>query len=198
LALLASPGVLKQADKIREAASVERARLNEELADVAKQLDGIQLVYPVKAGETGKLYGSITSNMIVESIKAEKGIDVDRRQVDTQPIKTLGVHEVSIRLTVDLVPLISVVVHREGEPVESAFEIVQEEIVLEEAVGEFADLQAELEAEEAELEAAEAAAAEAAEAAVEEASAEASAGEDQDPAVLDPDTDLPEPTTDES
>lgn len=156
LALLATPGVLGQADRIREVASVERARLNEELGDVAKQLEGLQLVYPVKAGETGKLYGSISSNMIVESIQAEKGISVDRRQIDTQPIKTLGVHEVSIRLTVDLVPEISVVVHREGEPVESAFEFAAEELVPEEVVGDFADLQAELEAEEAEQEALEA------------------------------------------
>ena len=47
---------------------------------------------------------------------------VERRQIDCQPVKTLGVHKARIRLTVDLIPEVQVVVHREGEPVESAFE----------------------------------------------------------------------------
>lgn len=154
LATLATPGALKQADRIQAAAEAERARLNQELTAVYEQLNGLQVNFPVKAGETGKLYGSVTTQMISEAIMESKGIEVDRVQIDSEPIRSLGVHPISVRLTVDLIPELTVVVHREELSPESAFEQVVEEA---EGVGSFTDLQAELEAEEAEAEAEEAA-----------------------------------------
>jgi len=147
LAALATPGALKQSDRIRQTAELERARLNKELTAVHSQLDGMQLIFPAKAGETGKLYGSVTSAMIVEAIEAQKGIKLDRSQIDSQPIKTIGVHTVHVRLTVDLVPEITAVVHHEDLPPESAMERAPLEVEEAETVGTFADLQAELEAE---------------------------------------------------
>jgi large subunit ribosomal protein L9 len=145
LAALATPGMLKQAERIREKATKERVRLNEELSSVAERIDGLELTFAVKAGETGKLYGSITTAMIAEAIGEKIEASIDRRQIDTQPIKTLGVHSVDVRLTVDLIPSVTAVVHREGEPPESAYEL--EEVALPEAetAGQFVELQAELE-----------------------------------------------------
>jgi len=122
LALMATPGAIQQAERIRRVATEERVRLNQELGAVAERLSGLQVVFPAKAGETGKLYGSITHQMIAEAIEKAVGVKVERRQIDCQPVKTLGVHKARIRLTVDLIPEVQVVVHREGEPVESAFE----------------------------------------------------------------------------
>jgi large subunit ribosomal protein L9 len=122
LALMATPGAIKQADRIRRVATEERVRLNQELGSVAERLNGLQVIFPAKAGETGKLYGSITHMLIAEAIEKATGVQVERRQIDCQPVKTLGVHKARIRLTVDLIPEIQVVVHREGEPPESAFE----------------------------------------------------------------------------
>ena len=147
LATLATPGALKQAERIRESAALERARLNEELSVVADQLNGMTLTFPVKAGETGKLYGSITPAMIGDAIEAEKGITIDKRQLDAQPIKTLGVHKVEVRLTIDLIPELTVVVHREGEAPETAYGLEEELVEEAEQAGQFVDLQAELEAE---------------------------------------------------
>ncbi len=152
LATMATPGALTQSDRIRAAAEEERARLNQELTSVFEVLNGLQLNFPVKAGETGKLYGSVTTQMISEAIMENKGIEVDRTQIVSEPIRSLGVHPVKARLTVDLIAELMIVVHREELPPESAFEQVVEEI---EDTEEFADLQAELEAEEAEAEAAE-------------------------------------------
>lgn len=156
LAALATPGMLKQAERIREKATKERVRLNEELASVAEKVDGLELTFAVKAGETGKLYGSITTAMIAEAIDEKIGVNIDRRQIETQPIKTLGVHAVEVRLTIDLIPTVSTVVHREGEPPESAYEIEEVAELEAETAGQFVDLQAELEeqaaAEEAEAE----------------------------------------------
>ena len=150
LAALATPGMLKQADRIREKATEERARLNQELSSVAEVLEGLELIFPVKAGEMGRLYGSVTTAMLADAIKAKSELVVDRRQIDSQPIKSLGVHEVDIRLTVDLVPQVKVVVHREDESPESAYEISEAEIV-EEPAEAFAELKAELEIEEQEM-----------------------------------------------
>jgi large subunit ribosomal protein L9 len=150
LAVLASPGALKQAEYIRKTASAQRDRLNQELSEVAQQLEGLKLTFPAKAGETGKLYGSITTAMIAEAIEKSTGDKIDRRQIDSQPVKTLGVHTAHVRLTVDLLPAITLLVHREGEAPETAYTA---EVAAPEEVGEFAELEAELQAEEAEVEA---------------------------------------------
>jgi large subunit ribosomal protein L9 len=152
LAVLATPGALKQVEYIRRTAAVQRERLNQELGAVAERLQGLTLVFPAKAGETGKLYGSITTAMMAEAIEKETGAAVERRQVDSQPIKTLGVHHVRVRLTVDLVPELTVLVHREGEAPETAYAFTEAAEAAAEA-GEFVELEAELEAEEAEAEA---------------------------------------------
>ncbi len=143
LAVLATPGALKQADRIRTTATELRTRLNQEMGAVAERLGGLSLAFPAKAGETGKLYGSITTAMLGEAIERETGVKVDRRQIDSQPLKALGVHKARIRLTVDLIPEITVIVHREGEPPESAYQV---EVT--EPAEAFSDLRAELEAEE--------------------------------------------------
>lgn len=143
LAVLATSGALKQADRIRDQATQERERLNLELGSLAERLNGLRLTFPVKAGETGRLYGSITSSMISKALESETSASISLRQIDMQPIKSLGVHRVPVRLTIDLVPELVVVAHQEGEPPESAFEI--EGVPGLEEVELFSDLQAQLE-----------------------------------------------------
>lgn len=116
-AVLATLGALKQADKIRAQASVRREQLNSQLGGVADQVNGLVLTFSSKAGETGKLYGSITTQMIADAINSKAGTTIDRRAVEIQPIRNLGEHKAKIRLTMDLVPEVKVVVHREGEAV---------------------------------------------------------------------------------
>jgi large subunit ribosomal protein L9 len=118
LAILATPGALKQAEQIRTTAAVQRTALNKELGGVAEQISKLILTFPAKAGETGKLYGSITPQMIAEAIKEKSGVEISRRQLDFEPLRTLGEHKIHIRLTLDLIPEIKVIVHREGETVQ--------------------------------------------------------------------------------
>lgn len=117
MAVLATPEALNHAERIREKANVQRALINKEMDAVAKQIQGLTLVFPARASETGKLYGSITTQMITDAIKEKSGVEVARRQVDTQPLRALGEYKVRVRLTVDMVPDINVIVHREGEAV---------------------------------------------------------------------------------
>lgn len=147
LAVLATPGALKQSARIGTAATAQRARLNEELGTLAESLNGLKVSFPAKAGETGKLYGSVTTGMISEAVQKATGAVLDKRQIDAQPIKVLGVHTARVRLTMDLVPEVTVLVYREGEAPESAYEIEKAAAQRAEA---FAELQQELEAKEKE------------------------------------------------
>lgn len=129
LAVLATPNALKQVEAIRADAAVQRDALNKEMGSVAEVLAGKVFTFASKAGETGKLYGSITTQMIADAIQTKHGIEIDRHQIEVMPIRMLGEHKAQIRLTVDLVPEITVIVHREGEvvKVETTPEIVSGE-----------------------------------------------------------------------
>lgn len=131
LAVLATAGALKQADHIREQATARRAVLNQEMGSVAEVLGKLVLTFPSKAGETGKLYGSITHQMIADAIKEKSGIVVERHQIDVEPIRTLGEKKAHVRLTVDLMPEVRIIVHREGETVAEAMQPVTEAPVAE-------------------------------------------------------------------
>jgi large subunit ribosomal protein L9 len=120
LAVLATPGALKQVEKIRSQAEVRRTELNSELKELAGQINGLVLVFAAKAGETGKLYGSITTQDVATAIQEKTRFEVKKQQIDMQPIRNLGEFTAHVRLTMDLVPEVKVIVHREGEAVEEA------------------------------------------------------------------------------
>jgi large subunit ribosomal protein L9 len=69
-AVLATMGALKQADKIRSQATIRRTQLNNELGGIAEKVNGTVITFSSKAGETGKLYGSITTQMIADASTA--------------------------------------------------------------------------------------------------------------------------------
>ncbi len=120
LAVLATPGALKQSEKIRTEATKQRAIINNEMSAIADLIKNVTLAFAAKAGETGKLYGSITTQDIAVALKEKTGVEIKRHQIDMQPLRNLGEHKAHIRLTMDLIPEIKIVVYREGEanPVE--------------------------------------------------------------------------------
>ncbi len=161
LAMLATPEALRMAASIKRKADAERAKLNRELSGLAEQIQGLTLYFAVRASEQGKLYGSVSAQMVAEKINEtlalEEGEAISRRQVEIQPIRQLGVYQAPVRLTIDLVPEVRVIVYREGEAPPTDEELAAQ-----------AQAEAEAEAAAAAAEAAaEAAAAEAAEAAAE-------------------------------
>ena len=125
LAVLATPGALKQVEKIRSQAEVRRTELNSELKDLASHINGITLIFDAKAGETGKLYGSITTQDVANAIQEKIRYEVKKQQIDMQPIRNLGEFTAHVRLTMDLVPEVKIIVHREGEALEEGVAPVQ-------------------------------------------------------------------------
>lgn len=128
MAVLATSEAVKHAGVIRKQADIQREQLNKEMDAVADRLKGVTLIFPARASETGKLYGSVTTQMIADSVTEKTGVEISRRQVDSQPLRNLGEHVVAIRLTVDLIPEIKVIIHREGEAVVLPSEVDIKEI----------------------------------------------------------------------
>lgn len=127
LVVLATPGAVKQAGRIQKHGEVKRAKVNKELGGVAEQLEGKLFLFAAKASETRRLYGSINTQMIAEKVSEEIGVTIEPKQIESQPLRMIGKHDVSVRLTVDLIPKIEIIVHREGESPESALEEEEQE-----------------------------------------------------------------------
>ncbi len=126
LAVLATAGALKQVERIRSQAEVRRTEQNSELKDLAKHINGITVVFSAKAGETGKLYGSITTQDVATAIQEKTRYEVKKQQIDMQPIRNLGEFTAHVRLTMDLVPEVKIIVHREGEALEDGAQAAAE------------------------------------------------------------------------
>ena len=104
----------KRIGNIRKVADAKREREAVALQDVAAKLEGLQLTVKVRAGEQGRLYGSVTSFGIAGIIKESTGVDVDRRAILlSEPIRELGVFNVSVRLHQDIIPTVHVTVEDE-------------------------------------------------------------------------------------
>ena len=98
VALEATPGNLKAFELQRRKIEVKRLRAKEEAEKLAASIEGVTVVFTEKAGEEGKLYGSVTSMDIAEALD-KKGILVDRKKiVIDKPIKSLGEFKVPVKI----------------------------------------------------------------------------------------------------
>lgn len=115
MAVLATAGAVKRADTIRAAALRRRAQEQSDMQAVAQVINGVTLTFTVRAGEKGKLYGSITTAQIADKISAVLGREFDRRKIALrEPIRMVGSYPVQVRLATDIVPVVNVVVAQEG------------------------------------------------------------------------------------
>ena len=65
---------------------------------LANEIEKVSITIPVKVGEEDKIFGTVTSQMIADSMK-EKGYDIDKRKIEiTEPIKALGIYSVTIKI----------------------------------------------------------------------------------------------------
>ena len=108
LAVAASKGAVRHAESLRRAHEQRVAKDRAGAEEIAAALTGLPLRVVAKAGEDGKLFGSVTSAEIAEAIEsAAEGVDIDKRTVHIdEPIRSTGTHTVHVKLhpevTVDL------------------------------------------------------------------------------------------------
>jgi len=116
LALLATPGNLKQVARERVKFDALEAVERTAAEELASRLGGIQVVISRKVGETGALYGSVTSADVAEAL-AKQGFEIDKRKIGLrEPIKKLGELTVPVKLHREVVVQVPVKVVAEGKP----------------------------------------------------------------------------------
>ncbi len=99
LAIPATQGIAHQANAMRRARDMRDAKDREGAEMIARKLVPMVITIPARAGAEGRLFGSVTTQDVVDAVQHQAGIELDRHRVVTsEPIKSLGTHEVAVRL----------------------------------------------------------------------------------------------------
>ena len=103
LAMKATRGVVQQAEAMRRNREAREVRDREAAQGVADQLAGRRIEVRARAGEGGRLFGSVTAADIVDAVRAQTGVELDRRNTQlAEPLKELGAAEVPVKLHTDV------------------------------------------------------------------------------------------------
>ncbi|GAC1396116.1 MAG: 50S ribosomal protein L9 [Vulcanimicrobiaceae bacterium] len=99
LAAEASKGSLALLEQQRKAKARRDAEAVANAEALGKQLEGLQLTVPAKAGGNGKLFGAVTNGNVADAIHAALGVEIDRHKIEVpENIKSLGSYPIEIRL----------------------------------------------------------------------------------------------------
>ena len=121
LAVKATPATLKQAESWRRKADTRRAEMRAEYEALSARIKEAVLTFTARAGENGRLYGSITTSQITDELNAKLGTAIDRRRVGEEALRQLGTHNIVVRLSGDFRPKFKVVIESEdGTPAPEA------------------------------------------------------------------------------
>jgi len=102
MAIRATEGTLKalETEKKQQAKKIEQQRIN--ARELARKIEQMIIKVSARAGESGKLFGTVTSSDIAEALKAQ-GVDIDRRKITLEaPVKALGKYEAEAKLFMDV------------------------------------------------------------------------------------------------
>jgi len=103
LAIEATGGELKHLAQERQAERTKKDRAHQDAEDLAKRLGDVTLVFRLKAGEHGKTFGSVTAKEVAEALKKEAKAEIDKTKIVLrEPLRSLGVHKVEVRLLSDV------------------------------------------------------------------------------------------------
>jgi len=129
LAIKATSGNIKQLEARRTNIEKRETARRSDAEALAAMLDGKEITIEANSGEEGRLFGSVTSPMIQEAILKQLAVDVDRRKMDVAGhIKTVGDHEISVRLSFDVKATVTVHVVPEGGVLHEEFAKHLEEV----------------------------------------------------------------------
>jgi len=111
LAVAAGRGAEAEAKRLREAAVKRETKDRSEAQTVADEIDNKTVVVRLKVGAEDKAFGSITNQDIAAALKAQHRVEIDRHKIEMkEPIKTLGEHQVALKLHRDVSAHVNVIV----------------------------------------------------------------------------------------
>jgi large subunit ribosomal protein L9 len=123
MAVVATPGEIKTAEHNMKVRERKVQRQEDQMQSLADKIAGTRLEFTARAGEQGRLFGSVTTSDIAEQLNAKIGEDVDRRKIQlTEPLRTIGEHQIEVHLVGRLRPAITVVIEAEGGELEETTE----------------------------------------------------------------------------
>ena len=106
----------KQIQHYKTILAKERAEAIQKARSLSEKINDMELVFTMKAGDTGKLFGSITSKNIEEEL-INKGIELDKKfLITTSPIKTLGTHKINVKLHSEVDTKLSIKIVADAPP----------------------------------------------------------------------------------
>ena len=135
-AVLATNSVMRQAESWRKKAEIRREELRAEYRALSERIEEASLTFTARAGDSGKLYGSITTTQVTDELNELLGTDIDRRKVGVEPLRQLGEHQVVVRLSADFQPKITVFIESEDQEDEIEEVVAELEEEIEELVDE--------------------------------------------------------------
>ena len=115
IAYRATDGALRAVEAEKNVYNAKQERLEGSARSIAEKLESVSITIPMKVGEEDRLFGSVTSQMIAEELSVQ-GHDIDRRSIQLEePIKTLGMYDVPVKLHRNVMTSLKVfVVDEEG------------------------------------------------------------------------------------
>jgi large subunit ribosomal protein L9 len=113
IASVATPGNVKALEEEKRQTAKKEAKELENAENKAAELEKVSITIPVKVGEEDKIFGSVTTQDIADALK-EKGYDIDKRRIEIEePIKSLGIYNVKVKLFQDVAATVKTWVVRE-------------------------------------------------------------------------------------
>ena len=112
-----TPGALRQIEALKQKRAEREGRELNEAQELARRIGKARFVFTLETGETGKAFGSVTTQDIVNRLKNEVGAEIDRHKIVLErPIKDTGEHEIAIKLHHDVTAQLVVQVKSAAEP----------------------------------------------------------------------------------
>ena len=115
MAIQATPSAMRQTEAVRKNVEARRAQYNNMLNDLARQVNGVELIFGRRAASTGKLFGSVTTQEIADELDRVTSVDINRRRISQQALREVGTHEVPVRLGNELSPTLIITIVPEDE-----------------------------------------------------------------------------------
>lgn len=137
LAVPADHNALQRVEKLSRVAGVTRIKQLSDLKELAQELDGRRVDVEMRAGSSGRLYGSVTNAIIADTLSEMTEKEIERRTVEIEePIRDLGVYDLAIRLHPEVTASIQVVVYPIGTDPDNMIPSEEDEEAAEEATAE--------------------------------------------------------------
>ena len=112
-----TPGALRQIDALKQKRAERETRELNEAQELARRIGKARFIFTLETGETGKAFGSVTTQDIVNRLKNELGAEIDRHKIVLErPIKDTGEHEIAIKLHHDVTAQLVFQVKSAAEP----------------------------------------------------------------------------------